>query len=596
MLGFKKKSPRDGAVDSSTAKNEKTEEAGTNDQDRSGRLLDAQRKAYQTRRELLSLSDALAGELEGTVGQVEEDGARVNAASADLASAIADVHTLADTLTVDAGKTSANAEDLASKAETLTASSGVISEKVGHALSQTGDAVAKMEEATEVVRNLSQASAKIGDIVQLIQDIANQTNLLALNATIEAARAGEAGRGFAVVANEVKALAGQTASATTEIGDQIAEIQTVTEAAVSALGDIGTAINGVESNSSEVSKAVAEQHEAISGIGRIATETLSISENLAGSVEQIASKAGAAETLSDSQKQTAGKMADGISALGQRLNVAIAATRQGTAESGLSVPFDLTGTLDTGAASHPCRVANMTAETATVICDGADLANGASVTMNIPAMGKIAGEISSGADAGYEVTFADGPLARQAIEAFNAKSIAPDQPVIAIAMSAAEQIGAVFQTGLDDGTVSLEDLFDDDYRTVEGSNPVQHLTRFTAFTDKELPAIQEPAMESHEAIIFCAAVDRNGYLPTHNLKYCHPQKPDDPVWNAANCRNHRIFNDRTGLAAGRNTEPFLVQSYLRDMGGGNYVLMKDLSVPIHVGGRHWGGVRVGYKM
>ena len=63
-----------------------------------------------------------------------------------------------------------------------------------------------------------------------------------------------------------------------------------------------------------------------------------------------------------------------------------------------------------------------------------------------------------------------------------------------------------------------------------------------------------------------------------------------------NCRNRRIFNDRTGLAAGRNTKPFLLQTYRRDMGGGNFSLMKDLSAPIIINGRHWGGLRIGFKI
>jgi methyl-accepting chemotaxis protein len=68
------------------------------------------------------------------------------------------------------------------------------------------------------------------------------------------------------------------------------------------------------------------------------------------------------------------------------------------------------------------------------------------------------------------------------------------------------------------------------------------------------------------------------------------------VWNNANCRNRRMFKDRTGLGAGRNTKPFLLQTYRRDMGGGRFVLMKDLSVPIVVKGRHWGGLSLGYRV
>lgn len=171
----------------------------------------------------------------------------------------------------------------------------------------------------------------------------------------------------------------------------------------------------------------------------------------------------------------------------------------------------------------------------------------------------------------------------------------PDTPLIEICKHRAGEIAALFEAAVDAGRLGLSDLFDEDYRPVPGSSPEQVLTRFTAFTDTELPAIQEPVLKMHERIVFCAAVDRNGYLPTHNLVYSKPQG-DDPVWNAANCRNHRIFADRTGLGAGRNTRPFLLQTYRRDMGGGEFVLMKDVSAPITVKGRHWGGLRIGYKV
>jgi methyl-accepting chemotaxis protein len=130
---------------------------------------------------------------------------------------------------------------------------------------------------------------------------------------------------------------------------------------------------------------------------------------------------------------------------------------------------------------------------------------------------------------------------------------------------------------------------------VAGSNPEQVTTRFTAFTDKYLPEVQEEILGRSEKIVFCAAVDTKGYLPTHIRKFSQPQGKD-PVWNAANCRNRRIFNDRVGLTAGQHTEPFLLQLYRRDMGGGKFVMMKDLSVPIYVQGTHWGGFRLAYKM
>jgi methyl-accepting chemotaxis protein len=171
----------------------------------------------------------------------------------------------------------------------------------------------------------------------------------------------------------------------------------------------------------------------------------------------------------------------------------------------------------------------------------------------------------------------------------------PDTPLIEICRHKAGEISALFEEAVDQGRISLAELFDENYRVIPGSDPEQVTTRFTAFTDRVLPPVQEPVLGLDPRIVFCAALDRNGYLPTHNLVYSKPQG-DDPVWNAANCRNRRIFSDRTGLGAGRNTRPFLLQTYRRDMGGGNFALMKDLSAPITVKGRHWGGLRIGYKV
>jgi methyl-accepting chemotaxis protein len=169
-----------------------------------------------------------------------------------------------------------------------------------------------------------------------------------------------------------------------------------------------------------------------------------------------------------------------------------------------------------------------------------------------------------------------------------------DTPFIERITDLAARISARFAQALEQGEISEADLFDSNYVKIGGSNPQQVRTRFVEFTDRVLPGFQEPMLELSNKVVFCAAVDRNGYLPTHNLKFSKPQG-NDPVWNAANCRNRRIFDDRTGLGAARNQRRFLLQTYRRDMGGGRFVLMKDLSAPIMVRGKHWGGVRFAYQ-
>ena len=157
----------------------------------------------------------------------------------------------------------------------------------------------------------------------------------------------------------------------------------------------------------------------------------------------------------------------------------------------------------------------------------------------------------------------------------------------------AAQLSERLEAALDRGDISEAALFSTDYRPIPGTDPAQVLAPFTALTDRLFPQVQEAALALSERVVFCAAVDRNGYLPTHNAKFSMPQG-SDPVWNAANCRNRRIFADRVGLKAGRNTAPFLLQVYRRDMGGGDYRIMIDVSAPIIVRGRAWGGLRLAY--
>jgi methyl-accepting chemotaxis protein len=169
-----------------------------------------------------------------------------------------------------------------------------------------------------------------------------------------------------------------------------------------------------------------------------------------------------------------------------------------------------------------------------------------------------------------------------------------DTPLIRAAVDTAMQISAVFEAAIARGDIRLDQVMDENYREIPGSNPKQYLTDYVEFTDRVLPPIQDPLQKSDPRIVFCVAWARGGYLPTHNPNYRQPQGPD-PVWNNANCRNRRLFDDRAVKKVAANTKAFLLQTYRRDMGGGNFVLMKDVSSPIYVRGRHWGAFRIGFR-
>ena len=171
-----------------------------------------------------------------------------------------------------------------------------------------------------------------------------------------------------------------------------------------------------------------------------------------------------------------------------------------------------------------------------------------------------------------------------------------DSPLVRTAVATAKRIGTLFEDAVDRGEVTLDDLFDDKYREIPGTNPKQYMTAYVPFTDRALPAIQDPVQKSHPRIVYSVAWTRGGFLPTHNPDYMLPQKPDDPVWNTAHCRNRRLFDDRVvRKTAASADKPFLLQTYRRDMGGGKFWMMKDLSAPIFIKGRHWGAFRIGIR-
>jgi methyl-accepting chemotaxis protein len=243
--------------------------------------------------------DRITGDFETVIGGIVEI---VSAASSAL-------ETSADTLTATAARSeeltsvvaaaseeaSTNVQSVASATEEMASSVNEISRQVQDSARIAGEAVSQAQGTNDRVAELAKAAARIGDVVELINQIAGQTNLLALNATIEAARAGEAGRGFAVVASEVKALAEQTSKATDEISQQVQGIQSATQESVGAIREIGNTIGRMSEIASAIAAAVEEQgaatQEIARNVQRAAQGTQQVSSNITD-VQRGASRTG----------------------------------------------------------------------------------------------------------------------------------------------------------------------------------------------------------------------------------------------------------------------------------------------------------------
>ena len=537
-------------------------------------------------------------ELGAMIRQLER---AANSVAGDAEATAATLSTIRQRTNALTGRTNAaqgTATTFSQAADEFTHSAQGIGSQVRNASRLADEAGAAAHEASLNMDRLRESSAAIGNVVNLIAQIARQTTLLALNSTIEAARAGAAGRGFAVVASEVKALAVQTQSATEEITKKIDALQRDAAGSVDAVHRISQAIAAIRPVFENVNGAVAEQNKTTSKI----SDNAASASHFIVSVGDSAAEIDGATREAEAHGESVARAGKAVTMFTRKLKARCAVLlRQGEREDqrkSLRLPCSLKIEIQTARGVITAPVYEISLEG--ILIGGPDaerLPLNESFNATLESVGACRIRLGERSKAGAQARF-ERPDAALSEKIEDQLWALHDENIefVTRAMEAGTALTRIFEDAVVSTAISIDDMFDADYVEIPDTNPLQHRTRILNWADRALPPFQEAFLAKDPRMAFCVMIDRNGYLPVHNKIYSHPQRPGDVVWNTANSRNRRIFNDAAGLAAGRNLRPYLIQSYARDMGNGKTVMMREIDVPIRVNGRHWGGFRTAYKL
>ncbi|MCX7341223.1 MAG: methyl-accepting chemotaxis protein [Hyphomicrobiales bacterium] len=555
--------------------------------------IEAVLRSRHFRQSIDTIEHDVSGALSRLNALIESSGTLTTETAADLEI----IHSSMSALRAAASHASRDVAQLAEASVQVSNSAETVSSNIRKARASVDQAAGVANSTTDIMLSLSTASGEISGIVDTIAMIARQTNLLALNATIEAARAGESGRGFAVVAQEVKALSMETARRVADIRTRVADLENATSKSFAAMSEIATLITSVNPMVSVISDAMAEQAQSVSELTRRTKMTAGFIDSVAErveSIEQITSTASGRSTAATEAAAEASREAAQVSHF-------IAAIRQ----AGFAArrrhdrfPHERQTRITDGMRSWLTTTIDISKGGVLLVRpDNCDLETGHTIGITFAEIGDIASTLVGISAQGLHCSFqpmddrTQGRL-QAAIEGIKQGY----RPLIERAQALSAEVTAAMNDLLRSGALSEAQLFDGTYRPVPDSDPPQFEVTYLAALRPYLAAICEAQLKQDPSLIYCVAADRNGYVGVHHPMTSQPQRKGDTAWNHAHARDRRFYNDNAGMTAARSVRPFVIQTYRRNVGFSKLQVIREISVPIFVVDRHWGGLKMGYLL